>query len=128
MNPKPQPGLFDRPSPPQAAKPGEAERDQEIARAEQGAPDDWRADAAEAVRHCCAMLDTFTTDDVWAALGYYFPSEGRAMGAVMKDAQRRGWCRPTPRFKPSGRPVCHRSPKRVWESLAPKMRGSTRGR
>lgn len=100
---------------------GETLRDAGIDAAQAGAPPDWYAAAQAAVRQICRHRLRFTTDDVWRSLeedyGFGSPPEPRAMGAVMRHARKQRWCRATEHFRPSERPVAHRKPCRVWESL-----------
>lgn len=43
--------------------------------------------------------------------------EPRAMGVVMRRAQRAGIIRPTDRYEPDTTPGSHARPKRIWKSL-----------
>lgn len=43
--------------------------------------------------------------------------EPRAMGVVMRRAQRAGLIRPTDRYEPDRTPGSHARPKRIWRSL-----------
>lgn len=80
----------------------------------------WRDRALDAVLAVAKSHREFTTDLVWLELsktdGMSTP-EPRAMGPIMITAVKRGWCRPTDRFKPTDRPAAHRNPKRVYVSL-----------
>ena len=64
------------------------------------------------------LRDEFTTDDVWDILDGYAMSthERRAMGPVMKKAQKLGLVVPTGQFILSHRPVCNKRPVMVWKS------------
>lgn len=97
-------------------------RDEAIARVEDNAEPDWVLEALRAIYRICQTRDTFTTDRVWAILDSRSipgPHEPKALGAVIRTAQRRGWCRPTPEYTQSVRVECHRRPLRVWQSAGP---------
>jgi hypothetical protein len=106
-------GLFDAPA-------GERLREEGIENAGGGAPAVAMAEAVEAVRGLAVARPRFTTDDVWQALqalgGVTFP-EPRAMGAVMRRAEREEYIRATEAHVLSKRKECHRRPLRVWESV-----------
>ena len=98
---------------------GAERRDAAISAAEQAEPS-FCAVAALAVGRVAKRLRLFTTDEVWLELqsiGECTPREPRAMGAVMRAAQRSGVAEPTDRVTSSERAVCHRRPLRVWRSL-----------
>lgn len=86
-----------------------------IERVERNADADWIEAAYMAVVRIAAVRAAFTTDQVWAEVGS--PREPRAMGAVMRRANREGICKPTDRTRASARPENHARPVRVWESL-----------
>lgn len=89
-----------------------------IARGSANADTEWRKAAERAVAAVCRRLTTFTTDDVWFELGdEQSTHDNRAMGGVVKWAQREGLCRPTDRMIRSVRAECHRRRITVWESL-----------
>ena len=92
-------------------------RDKAIKQAEDNAKANWLASAFSAVRQCAALKDRFTTDDVWSLVGQDGTHEPRAMGAVMMKAARAGIARPTNTTRQSRRPVCHRRPVTIWQSL-----------
>jgi hypothetical protein len=89
-----------------------AARDEAVDRVERNADDGWNARALETVRRIPSGT-LFTSDDLWGD-GLDEPREPRALGAVMRAAQRGGLAVPTDSYRPSDRPVCHRNPKRVW--------------
>jgi hypothetical protein len=89
-----------------------AARDEAVDRVERHADPTWKVRALEAVRRVPSG-SLFTTDDLWGD-GLDEPREPRALGAVMRAAQRGGLAVPTDAYRPSDRPVCHRNPKRVW--------------
>ena len=90
-------------------------RDQGIERSHLASPDDWKAEAREAIRLTALRLPHFTVDDIWA--GASKPPEARALGALMLWAARQGWIEKTADFRPSAQPQAHRNPKQVWRSL-----------
>jgi hypothetical protein len=89
-----------------------------VAAVKAGADSEWFARAVGAVRAVAAMSSEFTTDDVWQMMGHEDARENRAMGAVMKEAERVGVCVPTDRYESSADPRCHGRPKRVWRARA----------
>lgn len=58
----------------------------------------------------------FELEAVMAGGGQRFV-EPRAMGVVMRRAQRAGIIRPTDRYEPDTTPGSHARPKRIWKSL-----------
>jgi len=95
---------------------GQELRDIGIDRVEQGANPEWAKEAYCAVEALASERHTFTTDDVWERVTTTTP-EHRAMGAVMRRAQRDNLIRPTDGFKLTQRASSHRRPLRVWESV-----------
>lgn len=87
-----------------------------IAKAWEGAPEEWRHLAVEAIREVALNHAELTSDDVWAT-GLPSPPEPRAMGPALRVAAKEGYIKPLPRYRESGRRVCHNRPVRVWESL-----------
>ena len=81
----------------------------------------WRLAALSAVWRIADCSDVLTTDSVWCLLAdsewSHLPIEPRAMGAIMREAQRRGWIVPTADWKASVRVVNHARPIRIWASL-----------
>lgn len=72
----------------------------------------------DAVQATARRMGHLTGDDVWTTmtLADQDVTEGRALGAAMRAAQKAGWIIPTDRYIPSMRPEAHRGPKRVWRS------------
>lgn len=96
----------------------EAVRDEAIDRVARGMDPDWRNAAAAAVTMVALARDEFTTDDVWDALREVDDArEPRALGAIMRQAQRQGLCVKTDRVVNSRRVECHARPVAVWRSL-----------
>lgn len=99
------------------------ERDAAIARVVEGAELDWLAKAQDAIRHCAATMPTFIVDDVQAVLaskGTPPPVEGRAMGAAIAWACRRGVIESTGGYRASAQPQCHGNPRTVWRAKGAK--------
>lgn len=99
---------------------GQRAADRAIDQVEAHADERWLDRALEAVRFVAERRVTFTTDPVWFWLGKWgvpHPHEPRAMGAVMRRAQKEGWISPTQEFVPTTRVKSHKSPTRVWASL-----------
>lgn len=97
---------------------GEQQRDDAIERVTDHADSAWLALAFDAVVGLAFDRESFTTDDVWHRLdGVNPPHEPRAMGSVMKRAQREGVIEATKDFIPTTRPQAHAAPVRVWRSL-----------
>lgn len=100
------------------AKTGAQLRDEAIQQVEEHADPDWKDVAYRVVATLTETMSEFTTDDVWYELQRSPNSthEPRALGAVMRRAARDGLIVPTDRYRESTRPICHRSPKRVWRA------------
>lgn len=98
---------------------GRQARDAAIQQVDEHADDAWKEDAYAAVAWLTERSDEFTTDDVWAQLNLHAfeTHERRAMGAIMRRAQREGLIEPTARYQQSTRAVCHCAPKRVWRTV-----------
>jgi hypothetical protein len=95
-------------------------RDAAIDRVEENANEQWHTEAMEGVRWLAQQSTLFTTDDVWEHLATVVPEakthDNRAMGAVMRKAQKLGWISATDRYWQSKRPMAHARPIRVWKS------------
>lgn len=85
-----------------------------------GASDAFRESALIALETVARRQPYLVSDDVWEMLALH-AGEGtkdhRALGPVMRAAQRRGWIEPTDSFQLTAQPLRHRSPVRVWRSL-----------
>lgn len=69
----------------------------------------------------CREQLLFTSDDVeerYAAMPAPKPEthDGRAFGAVMRQAARNGWCEKTNTVRDSTRASLHKSPRAIWRS------------
>lgn len=90
-----------------------------VARVESHANARWLTTARQAVGWLALTQPSFTTDDVWRVLAGRDASthEPRALGAVMKQAARLGYCTASETWQQSARSDCHGRPVRVWTSL-----------
>ncbi len=81
------------------------------------ADDEWRAMALDCVKHVAQRHETFTVNDVrdLVQLSHLKTHDNRAMGGVMKTAQRIGYIAPTGESIPSV--VGHKVPIQIWKSL-----------
>lgn len=96
---------------------GDSKKAAAIGKALQYADAMWVQAALNAVFRVACNEELFTTDSVWTwGDGLPTPREPRAMGSVMRVAEKAGWIEPTREHWLSKRPVCHRRPLRVWES------------
>jgi hypothetical protein len=91
-------------------------RDRGIERVARGSGE-WQVDALATIRAVARLRQSFTTDDVWMALGRDPDVEGRAMGAAMRVAAKLGLVEKTDTTRKSVRVACHRRDLRVWKSL-----------
>lgn len=88
-----------------------------IGRARDHADTPWLRDAYKAVKTLAGWGQPFTTDDVWALLekvSIAATHEPRALGAVMRQAQREGLIRSTGTWQKTTRPQAHTRPCAVW--------------
>lgn len=92
----------------------EIKRDNAIERVERATPKEWKDSALAVLKELAMTTEELTTDDLWSRLDH--PPEPRAMGAIMRRAQKAGWITPTNRIETSARPECHARPIRVWRS------------
>jgi hypothetical protein len=102
------------------ARTARAARDEAIATVDEHAEEIWKLAALDVVYELARERDYFTTDAVWYLLdkrGIDPPHEERALGAVMRKAQIRGWIESTDRTKKSVRRRCHARDLRVWHGL-----------
>jgi hypothetical protein len=87
--------------------------DETIRKAGEHADARWMQQALQVVHRLAGTYSTFTTDDVWDRMSET-THEHRAMGAVMRHAQKAGWCYPTGQYRTSTRSEAHGRPVRVW--------------
>ena len=70
--------------------------------------------AIELIRFLAPKLADFTTDDLFPCPSEAGFTDPRAIGAIMRKAQRLGLIIPTDRVRNSSQTSCHSRPKRVW--------------
>jgi len=78
----------------------------------------WKEAAAEALIAVAKANYQFTSDKVWeylASIGVH-TGDNRALGAVMQAGRRSGVIEFTGSYRPTIRPVGHKSPKAIWRS------------
>lgn len=87
-----------------------------IERAYKHAPDEWRKYALQCVEAVAKRNEEFTVNEVRSLIkaGIYKTHDNRALGGVMKTAQRLGIIEPTGNTIPSV--VGHRTPIQIWRS------------
>lgn len=104
--------------------PARQARDCAIQQADHHADQRWKQAALETVRRLAEQLDEFTTDEIWAVLdGLNVDThEPRALGAVIRQASRKGWITKTGRTRQSQRPECHARDIAIWRSELRKER------
>lgn len=94
-----------------------AAADTAIEQASRHANPEFTRDALQAVHALASRRVHFTTDAVWALMsGQITTHEPRALGAVMRRAQKLGWIAPTDEYRCTVQVAAHRRPKRVWRS------------
>jgi len=93
-------------------------KEEAIARVEAHNHAEWKEAALIAILEAASMWPTFTTDEVWPLIGHDpMLQEPRALGAVMRNAEKAGYIQATKEFILSKSVSRHRAPKRVWQSL-----------
>lgn len=109
------PSLFDPPVVREGLTPeqGRAERDKAMDAVESHTDFAWKQLALQTVRFLALNHQEFVADDLWGYIEK--PSEPRALGPVMRAAQKQGLIEPTERYKPN--PNRHSTPTRIWRSL-----------
>jgi hypothetical protein len=90
---------------------GRAQADSAIAAVTKNAGEDWKEYALGVVQRVALELPQFTTQDVTVLLAYK-PHDLRAMGGVMREAQRRKLIEWTGGFK--AHTARHMTPARLW--------------
>ena len=115
---------FDAPRPPaQSAAGAIAARDQAMAQVEEHASEDWKFAAREAVYRVCVAHPAFLVDEIWpefervsGTFAYTGTHDKRAMGPIVTQAAKEGWCQsgPKERSKIVGN---HGNWRTLWRSL-----------
>lgn len=107
---------------------GEAAKQDGMERAARACDPDWWAWMLERVTEVARAKPFLFTDDIELLRiqrGGPSTHENRALGPLMRHAQRLGICEPTDQWVPSSQQVNHRRFMRVWYSLiyqGPKVR------
>jgi hypothetical protein len=99
---------------------GELAKQEGMGRAARGANPEWVSFMLAALIEVARRQPYFFTDDIERIRierGGPSTPEPRAMGPLMKRAQRDGICELTTRFVTSARVICHCGQKRVWKSM-----------
>jgi hypothetical protein len=78
------------------------------------ASEEWKSYCLSLIKNIATLNQRFTSDLVMLAMTEK-PHDPRALGPLMKLAQKSGYIRPTNEYRPSVRR--HATPLRVWESL-----------
>lgn len=96
----------------------DAARDKGMAQAEENAHEAWKATAYATVRWLAKNRSAFTSEDVLKVMAKDFPEltthDTRALGPVMKRAQKAGVIQPTSDFVKGTRSSRHGAFIRVW--------------
>ena len=120
VTPAPPPPLLpfgvEAPQPRLDAAESAAAREKSIAQVDEAGDDDWKAQAAAAIRRIASSQPTLTSDDLWRT-GIARPRESRVLGAVMRSMRAAGVISPTDEFALTEQVSRHRAPIRVWASL-----------
>jgi hypothetical protein len=96
---------------------GQAARDAAMEQVEAAAQPEWKEAALDAIYTTARHRADFIVDDVWQNFhGNDSTRDKRAIGPLMRVAQREGWITPTDKFRPSFITHHHATPRRVWES------------
>jgi hypothetical protein len=99
---------------------------QAINKVERNADEQWIITALFIIYFLAIEQTQFTADMVWEEFEHYptvTTHEPRAMGAVMRKAQKIGFISRTSFFVNSNRTSCHNGPKRIWKSNYDKKTG-----
>lgn len=94
------------------------EKRNSIQRSEDNANAEWKRVALECVKTVATHESIFTADEVIEELSKFAVSthDLRALGPVMRRAQKLGWITPTDNFVPSSRCNVHHQMIRRWKS------------
>lgn len=89
--------------------------DDATARGWENAGEPWRQQALEDLESLCRRHADFTADDLDDVAKLL--EDPRAIGGLVREGLKRGWCAPTGEYRISKIARCHQRPKRVWRSL-----------
>ena len=96
---------------------GQAARDAAMAQIHDNTKVAWKEAALDAIHQTARLHSEFIVDDVWDYLETDEEIEDkRAIGPLMRVAQREGWIEPSGKFKPSRVVSHHATPRRIWKS------------
>ena len=96
---------------------GQEARDAAMSQIHENTRETWREAAIDAIYRAARFHKEFIVDDVWEFLETDEEiSDKRAIGPLMRVAQREGWIKPTSKFQPSRVVSHHATPRRVWKS------------
>jgi hypothetical protein len=86
---------------------------------EDHAKEEWKEAAHGCVLSCAKTMRLFTADDVQLLLSKLpvKTHDNRALGPILREAQKSLMIRDTEQFTRSTQVKCHRMPRRIWESL-----------
>jgi hypothetical protein len=93
-----------------------AARDAAMEQIESTTKPEWREAALDAIYLTARHRAEFIVDDVWQNFHNDDSRDKRAIGPLMRVAQREGWIAPTDKFRPSYIVHHHATPRRVWKS------------
>ena len=90
-----------------------------IDRAYCGAETSWKMYAEHTLEQVCRTQRFFSADDLWQAMkgSGLRTEEPRALGAIIRNGAKRGWCIPMGNYVRSKRKPCHGRPIRIWQSI-----------
>jgi len=94
-----------------------AARDAAMEQVEAATNPEWKEAALDAIYITARHRAEFIVDAIWQNFyGDASTRDKRAIGPLMRVAQREGWIAPTDKFRPSFITHHHATPRRVWES------------
>ncbi len=94
-----------------------AARDAAMEQIETATNPEWKEAALDAIHQTARYHSEFIVDDVWRNFhSNESTRDKRAIGPLMRVAQREGWITPTDKFRPSYVVHHHATPRRIWKS------------
>lgn len=112
-----------KPSPGISAKGAAQARDAAMDQAEEHATPAWKEAAKQAVYRVCMGRESFLVDDIWPEFervegdfAYTGTRDKRAMGPVVVNCCKEGWCESTKTRLPSAIVSTHRGYRTLWNS------------